>query len=73
MNQNQLLHYQMNEYKFHRFVYDIEFDIIKIDVAFRDRVSSNKWNIKTYPFKPTGNTMDLDFYMGKVKEIISNG
>jgi hypothetical protein len=62
----------MSEYKFHRFVYDIEFDIIKIDVAFRDRVSSNKWNIKTYPFKPKGNTMDLDYYLDKVKVIIDN-
>lgn len=72
MNQNQPLHYQMSEYKFHRFVYDIEFDIIKIDVAFRDRVSSNKWNIKTYPFKPKGDTMDLDYYLDKVKVIIDN-
>jgi|31_taG_2_1085359.scaffolds.fasta_scaffold61623_2 hypothetical protein len=62
----------MKEYKFYRFVYDIEFDIIKIDVAFRDVKIKNKWNIKTYPFKPTGNTMDLDYYMGKVKEIIKN-
>lgn len=72
MNQNRLHHYQMSEYKFHRFVYDIEFDIIKIDVAFRDRVSSNKWNIKTYPFKPKGDTMDLDYYLDKVKVIIDN-
>ena len=59
-------------YKFYRFVYEIELDIIKIDVAFPDKKSKNKWNIKTYSFKPEGNTMDLDYYMDKVKVIIDN-
>ena len=62
----------MRNYKFYRFVYEIELDLIKIDVAFRDKKSKNKWNIKTYPFTPEGNTMDLDYYMDKVKEIIDN-
>lgn len=62
----------MKEYKFHRFVYDLEYDIIKVDVAFQDVRSKNKWNIKTYPFKPEGDTMDLDYYLDKVKVIIDN-